>query len=257
MRKIVCLSLLLLTAAGCRMGPALEGPQVYPSEFGIPMARAGKLRESDIEQWQKTDARVTSPVTLAVLQVHRDTRYAGLSQEEWDDGIRRAQAARQVCILDGLGIGDEHLHENGLDRATAQEVAQKQPVIDAKTGSLFVAERWAASAAGANVIFIFATKVASDTYWNYWWTSYLLVVCMPFVPAQEQTVQAVTKGFLVDVTTGKILETAGAISTKNRRANPILRTEPLFQLEQAAVREAEMKTIDQIAAKLTGLKPKS
>jgi len=247
----------LLLMAGCRMGPALEGPQVYPSEFGIPMVRAGRLRETDIEQWQKTDPHIQVPVTLAVLQVHRDTRYAALSQEDWDAGIQKTQAARQVCILDGLGVGDEHLHQVGLGGATEREASERQPTIDSKTGSLFVAERWAASTAGANVVFIFTTKVASDTYWNYWWTSYFLVVPMPFAPAQEQTVQAATKGFLVDVTTGKILETAGALSTNNRRANPILRTEPLFQLEQAAVHDAEAKTIAQIAAKLTSLKVKS
>ncbi len=252
MRWIIPFALVATAVAGCRMGPRLEGPQVYPSEFGAPMARIGKLAESDIGSWEKVEARVRWPSTLAVLQLHRDTRYAALSQDDWDVETDKVPDLRQVNILDGLGIGDEQPHGSPTRGDTHAEAPLQ--VVEADMGTLFVRERWAASAAGANVIFVFATKVASDTYWNYWWTSYMLLVPVPFVPAQEQTVQAVAKGFLVDVKTGKILETAGAVSTCSRRANPVLRTEPLFQLERKAVREAELRMIGQISAKLTAMR---
>lgn len=238
--------------AGCRMGPELEGPQMYPSEFGVPMAKVGPLTQADIGPWEKVVPKVEWPAALAVLQVHRDSEYVALSQAEWDAGVGKLSGMKQVAILDGLGIGDEQLHASAVRRDVHAEAPPK--VVDAETGNLFVRERWAASAAGANLVFVFATKVASDTYWNHWWMSYFLVVPTPFVPAQEQTVQAVTKGFLVDVKTGKILETAGTVSTKYRRANPILRTEPLFQLEQDAVRAAELDMIEQVAQKLAKIR---
>ena len=205
------------SAAGCRMGPHLEGPQVYPSEFGVPMARIGPLQQGDIAPWDKVVPKVQWPAALAVLQLHRDTEYVALSQDDWDAGVGKLAGMRQVNILDGLGIGDEQLHGSGTRRDLHAEPPAK--VVDAEQGTLFVRERWAASAAGSNLVYVFATKVASDTYWNNWWMSYFLFVPIPFVPAQEQTVQAVAKGFLVDVKTGKILETAGTISTKSRVAS--------------------------------------
>jgi hypothetical protein len=239
-------------AAGCRMGPHLEGPQVYPSEFGAPMAKVGALHEADIGPWEKVVPKLTWPATVAVLQLHRDTRYVALGQDEWDKSVGALPGVRQVNILDGLGIGDEELHAQG-SRADLHRAPAPAPVEWGKN-TLFVRERWAASAAGASFVFVFATKVASDTYWNYWWTSYALLVPTFFVPAQEQTVQAVSKGFLVDVKTGRILETAGTVATRSRHANPILRTEPIFQLEQEAVREAELRMIEQVAEKLKAMR---
>ncbi len=224
--------LAVLVLAGCRMGPMIEGPEIGPSEFDIPMGAADTLRESDVERWRGVSGQVEWPVNLAVLQVHRDSRYAALAQGEWEEALRASGHVRRVSILDGLAIPPAP--GGATDPA----------------GSLFLRERWAAATAGADLLYLYVTKLASDTFWNHWFMTYVLVVPIPFVPAQEQTAQAVTKGFLVDVKTGKILETVGTLSTLSRRANPILRTEPLFQLEVESVHDAETGMVRALAGKI-------
>jgi len=236
------------------MAPRLEAPQIRSSDFGVPLARAGSLRESDIGKWREIGVSVSWPATLAVLQVHRDNRYVALSQDEWDGTLRPSGAVRSVNILDGLGVGDEPLHvpvaRHGGGRGGPPEVEPDQR-------ALFVAERWMASAAQAELLFLYTTKVSTDTYWNLWLVTYPLVLTIPILPAEEQTAQAVAKGFLVDVKTGKILETAGAAATESRAANPVIVTRPLFQLELEVARRAEMRMIQQLAQKLAELRERA
>lgn len=236
---------------GCRMAPIIQAPVIRSSEFGLPLARAGDLSEADIAKWDRAQVDISWPATLAVLQVHRDNRYVALSQEEWDPMIRASGAIKGVNILDGLGVGDESLH--GLVARHDDRRREGPPESQPQGGALFVPERWIASAAKADLVFLYATKVATDTYWNHWAASWLLIVTIPFTPAEEQTAQAVSKGFLVDVKTGKILETAGATAMQSRTANPVIVSRPIFQLEQEVAREAETRMIAQLTEKLRAL----
>ncbi|MBI2933499.1 MAG: hypothetical protein HYY16_17795 [Planctomycetes bacterium] len=248
--KTTLAALLALLAVGCRMAPELKAPHILSSEFGMPLARAGDVRESDISRWQKADVSLAWPATLAVLQVHRDNRYVAVSQGEWDAALADQRGVKAVNILDGLGVGDESLHA-----AVARHPEQRQgpPEVETDQG-LFVVERWTASAAQSDLLFVYATKVATDTYWNMWTMTYFLLLTIPVVPAEEQTAQAVAKGFLIDVKTGKILETAGAVATESRTANPVIINRPMFQLEQQVARQAETRMIEQLGQKIESLR---
>ena len=249
--RTAALFLVAMATAGCRMAPQLEAPHIRSSEFGLPLARAGTLHESDIGRWNETKIKLAWPATLAVLQVHRDNRYVALAQGNWDKIIGESGAIEVVNILDGLGVGDESLHSQV---ARHDEPRGGPREVDPKQNSLFMSERWIASASGSDLTFLYATKVATDTYWNAWAASYFLILPAPFVPAEEQTAQAVAKGFLVDVKTGKIIATAGGEAMKSRTANPVIVMHPLFQLEQAVAREAETRMIEQLSRKLRELR---
>lgn len=244
---VVCLA---GAGAGCRMATVIESPHIHSSEFGQPLARAGAVNEGEIASWEGTAVAVEWPATIAVLQVHRDNRYVAHSQDEWDAALRSTGALKGVNVVDGLGIGDEAMHES-----VARHIERKGPnEAQPHRGKLFVPERWLASASRSNLLFIYATKVTTDSYWNLWAVTYPFILTAPFLPAEEQTAQAIAKGFLVDVKTGKILETAGAVATQSRSANPIIITRPMFQLEQQVAREAEKRMIEQVAQKILELK---
>jgi len=256
-RALLALPVILLAGAvagaGCRLATVIESPHIHSSEFGQPLARAGGVAEGEIAGWEGTPVALEWPATLAVLQVHRDNRYVAHSQDEWDGALRSTGALKGVNVVDGLGIGDEKMHES-----VARHIERKGPnEAQPQKGKLFVPERWLASASRSNLLFIYATKVTTDSYWNLWAVSYPLLITAPFLPAEEQTAQAIAKGFLVDVRTGKILETAGAVATESRSANPIIITRPMFQLEQQVARDAERRMIEQLAQKIVELKRKA
>ncbi len=253
MKKIAVLALgvVIMTSSGCRMAPRLEAPATYTWEFGNRLGLDSKsLQHHEIGK-QKVQPRLDWPARVAVVRVEKKTSYMPVSQDQWDSALRRSNIVESVSVLDGIGV--EELPKLARRSKAPTIKRKKSGSAPNSVSGMFAAERWFATAASSDLIFLYATQVSSDTYWNTWVFGYLSLVGVPFLPAQEQAARAVSKGFLIDVKTGEVLETAGASATDFRSANPIFVMEPLHELEQKVVKEAEQDLVAQLAKKLEEL----
>jgi hypothetical protein len=237
------------------MAPRLEAPSPYTWEFGKRLGLDQKSLESQKVGGRDAAARrVHWPARVAVIRVEKETSYMPISQGEWDETLRRSSVVESVSVLDGIGVEKlPSLKRKPSQRSSSKDGKANRSRSTEDETALFTAERWFAQAANSDLIFLYATQVSTDTYWNPWVFTYMSVVGIPFAPAQEQAARAVSKGFLVDVKTGEVLETAGAIASRERSTNPVFVMEPLHELEQQVVHEAELELVQQLAKKVEEL----
>jgi len=239
------------------MAPKLEAPSVYTWEFGKRLGLDSKNLERREIGKKGAQPEVDWPARVAVVRVEKQTSYMPIPQDEWDLTLKRSNIVESVSVLDGIGVQElpklPKPPKPAKPSKTPPSKRKKPTTQPTGVSGMFAAERWFATAANSDLIFLYATQVSRDTYWNSWVFGYLTLVGIPFLPAEEQAARAVSKGFLIDVKTGEVLETAGASATEFRSANPIFVMEPLHELEQRVVKAAEEDLVGQLAKKLEEL----